>query len=149
MSDRPVLGQVNVVSSDLAATVEFFRLLGVPMGEMPAGWDRHHQAAVFGQATSAAIDVDSTAYAGWWGAAGTPPGVVLTLSVSYRDTVDEIYARVTEAGYRGIRAPHDAFWGSRFGLVEGPEGLRVGLMSEVSDDRRTDPPRLSEFDPDQ
>lgn len=147
MPDQPVLGQVNVVSSDMRATIEFFRLLGVSMGEMPNGWDRHHRAAAFGQEPSAAIDVDSTAYAGWWGA-GMRPGIVLTLGVSDRDTVDEIYTRVTEAGYRGVREPYDAFWGARFGLVEGPDGLRVGLMSEVSDDRRMRPPSLTEFDPD-
>jgi uncharacterized glyoxalase superfamily protein PhnB len=45
-------------------------------------------------------------------------------------------------GYRGLQAPYDAFWGARYAVLEDPNGLAVGLMSEISADHRSAPPAV-------
>ena len=55
----------------------------------------------------------------------------------------DLYARLTEAGHRGLREPYDAFWGVRYAIVADPEGTAVGLMSAPSDEHRAAPPDTS------
>ena len=62
--------------------------------------------------------------------------------VPSRDGVDELYGDLTEAGYAGLQAPHDAFWGARYAIVEDPDGIAVGLMSPVSWELRSKPPEV-------
>jgi len=50
--------------------------------------------------------------------------------------IDEIYTRVTEAGYTGHLAPCDAPWQARFAIVKDPDGNQIGLHG----------PRLPEVD---
>ena len=45
--------------------------------------------------------------------------------------VDEIYARVTEAGFHGEKEPWDAFWGQRYALLGDPDGVRVNLYAQL------------------
>jgi hypothetical protein len=63
-----------------------------------------------------------------------------------RQAVDDRYAELTSAGYRGRQPPFDAFWGARYAIVADPDGNDVGLMSPAEDSRRTWPlqqsPRL-------
>ena len=57
-----------------------------------------------------------------------------------RDEVDEIYAELVAASYPGRQPPYDAFWGSRYAIVEDPDRNPVGLMSPIDDERRSWPP---------
>jgi uncharacterized glyoxalase superfamily protein PhnB len=61
---------------------------------------------------------------------------VLGFKVASREAVDEIYQDLTSAGYKSQQAPHDAFWGARYAIVEDPDGNAVGLMSPVDPSRR-------------
>jgi hypothetical protein len=62
---------------------------------------------------------------------------VLGFKVESRERVDEIYADLTAAGYRGQQPPYDAFWGARYAVIEDPDGNAVGIMSPVDPDRRS------------
>jgi uncharacterized glyoxalase superfamily protein PhnB len=55
--------------------------------------------------------------------------------------VDEIYAGLTGAGYRGHQKPYDAFWGARYAIVEDPDGNAVGLMSPIEAEHKFWPPQ--------
>ena len=46
--------------------------------------------------------------------------------------VDEIYARVTEAGFHGEKEPWDAFWGQRYALLKDPSGVDVNLYAPLA-----------------
>ena len=54
------------------------------------------------------------------------------------DAVDALYADLTGAGYRGQQAPYNAFWGSRYAVVEDPDGNPVGLMGPMDVTLRRD-----------
>jgi uncharacterized glyoxalase superfamily protein PhnB len=143
----PILDQVNIVSGDMEASMAFYRRLGIAVPEQ-AIWrtasGAHHanmQSGQFG------LDLDSTTFAqiwntGWHGRGDLKGRVVLGFRLASRAAVDETYADLTGAGYAGLQAPYDAFWGARFAVVEDPDGLAVGLMSAISPDMKSTPPDL-------
>ncbi len=144
-NERPVLDQVNLVTANLAASVGFYRQLGVDIPDAPPGWNDHHRTAEFADAGGIDFDIDSLAFAKHWGSDGVATGPFLGFRVSSRDAVDALYEKLTAAGHRGLRAPYDAFWGARYAIVEDPGGVAVGLMSESSEQYRSAPPATSEF----
>jgi uncharacterized glyoxalase superfamily protein PhnB len=145
-----LLDQVNIVSSNLEASIAFYRRLGV---EFPEGrvWSTgsgiHHASA--GETENPAIDfdLDSMAFAriwnkGWQGRQDLSGRVVVGFKLSSREAVDDAYGDLIGAGYTGLQAPYDAFWGSRYAVVEDPDGVAVGLMSPPSAERRSAPPEV-------
>ncbi|HXW38822.1 MAG TPA: VOC family protein [Acidimicrobiales bacterium] len=137
MPDRPVIDQFNVVSADVEASVAFYRLLGVDIEDTDPEWAARHRS---GTTEGADLDIDSEEFArqwdpGWRGGMG-----VLGFKVPTREAVDERYATLTGARYRSQAAPHDAFWGARYAIVEDPDGNAVGIMSPVDPDLRSAPP---------
>lgn len=65
----------------------------------------------------------------------------MTRAPDSRADVDRIFAALTEAGYTALTAPHDAFWGSRYAILQDPDGIAVGLMSPADPAFRSTPPR--------
>ncbi len=137
---RPVLDQVNLVVRDMPAMVVFYRRLGVGIDDPPAPWAPHHRTASTAEGFD--LELDSQAFAATWneGWRRDDAGPVIGFRLPTRDGVDQTYADLTGAGYRGQQAPYDAFWGARFAVVEDPDGNSVGLMSPVDPARRTPPP---------
>jgi hypothetical protein len=146
----PRIDQVNIVVTDVDGAAHFLIRLGVDMPIAGSGWDAHHRTVP--SATSLhsghdlteptfGIDLDSGTFAHHWG--GLDPafnGIVVNLRVDGRSEVDRLHERACSVGGRSLKAPHDAFWGSRFALVEGPGPLVVGIMSASDDEHRTRPP---------
>ncbi len=144
---KPILDQLNIVSGDMAASIAFYRRLGVEIPDQ-AIWrtasGAHHASAQDG---GTHLDLDSTAFAqiwntGWRGRDDLKGRVVVGFRVASRAAVDETYADLTEAGYVGLQAPYDAFWGARYAVVEDPDGIAVGLMSPPSAEHRSAPPHV-------
>ena len=140
MDDRPRLDQINLVVGAMGPAVAFYRLLGVDIEDPPAPWDDHHRTVDTDDGLD--LDMDSVRFAQQWNRGWTADrsGVVLGFRVIERDTVDEIYARLTDAGYESQQPPYDAFWGARYALVADPDGNSVGIMSRADPNRRTRPP---------
>lgn len=137
MSTGPVPDQVNLVVSDMAATVAFYRRLGLTIPDTDADFQDHHRSARVEGGVD--LDFDSVTFARHWDAGWKGGMGVLGFRVDSRERVDEIYADLTEAGHRGQQPPYDAFWGARFAVVEDPDGNAVGIMSPVDPARRADP----------
>jgi len=57
--------------------------------------------------------------------------VSLALECASPSEVDEIYARVTAAGFEGEKEPWDAYWGQRYALLGDPDGVRVNLYAPL------------------
>ena len=136
---RPPLNQLNLVVRDMEATLAFYRRLGLTLNVAPGA---QHAAAPMPNGVS--LEFDSTAFvsqfdSGWSGSTGG--STVLGFQLDTPEGVDELYAELTEAGYRGHQRPYDAFWGARYAIVDDPDGNGVGLMSPVDESRRTWPPK--------
>jgi catechol 2,3-dioxygenase-like lactoylglutathione lyase family enzyme len=146
---RPILDQVNIVSKDVAASIEFYRRLGLNIPETrvwrtPSGI-HHVNSGRQGGGESPDLDLDSTAFAqiwntGWKGRADLGGRIVIGFKLPTRDAVDALYRDMTTAGHRGLQPPWDAFWGSRYAVIEDPDGIAVGLMSPIEPARKTPPP---------
>ena len=143
---RPVLDQINLVVRDVAASVEFYRALGVEIPDTRPGWNEHHRTADDADEAAVDFDIDSAGFARYWGSGDVPSGAMLSFRLGSRAAVDALYAELTEAGHRGLREPYDAFWGARYAILADPEGTAVGLMSEPSSEHRSAPPDVATFE---
>jgi catechol 2,3-dioxygenase-like lactoylglutathione lyase family enzyme len=130
---------VSIVVNDMEASVAFYRRLGLQIPDADPAWGDEHRSA--NMPHGLALDFDRADFAPKWDK-GWPggSGVVLGFSAPSRDAVDQTYADLTAAGYRGQQPPWDAFWGSRYAVLEDPDGNAVGLMSEPDPARRSAPP---------
>ena len=139
----PVFAQLNLVVADMAASVAFYRRLGLEF-DTSHPFAAHHVEAKSGSGFD--LSLDSVEFAtrwdvGWRGRPGAG-GVVIGFDLPSRAAVDERYADLVGAGYVGQQPPHDAFWGARHAIVEDPDGNPVGLMSPLDPARRSAPPSL-------
>jgi catechol 2,3-dioxygenase-like lactoylglutathione lyase family enzyme len=130
MNLRPAL--IELVVSDMAATLAFYRLLGL---DLPADADTQpHVDADLGGGLHLAFDTEDTIRSfdpGW-----TPPGAgghraALAFACDSPAAVDEAWTEITGAGYAGHLAPWDAFWGMRYAVVHDPDGTPVDLFAPL------------------
>jgi uncharacterized glyoxalase superfamily protein PhnB len=134
----PVFAQLNIVVADMAAALGFYRRLGLSPTTTPDG--AHAEASLPG---GLSIEWDAAEFAAVWDSGSRGPragSTVLGFSVATRDAVDDLFAGLTSAGYHGRQVPYDAFWGSRYAIVDDPDGNGVGLMSPIEADRGYWPP---------
>lgn len=140
---RPLFNQLNLVVHDMAATVEFYELLGVEFEPTINPWVRHHRTFAAASVTDGFdFDLDSQQFVPQWNA-GWPAGhtgPVFGFRLSSAEAVDETYAKLTGAGYDGQQAPFDGFMGARYAVVNDPDGNAVGLMGPIDPARRSIPP---------
>ena len=139
--------QLNLISADMEATLEFYRRLGVRLGDptRTSAGDPFHANS---QGDGALLEVDSPAFArawnaGWRGEADLNGRVLVGLRVESRGEVDRLYEEITATGHRGLHPPEDAFWGARFAIIEDPNGIAVGLISPRNGPQRPPPPEFS------
>jgi catechol 2,3-dioxygenase-like lactoylglutathione lyase family enzyme len=140
----PDLHMLNVIVGNMAASLDFYRRLGVvvPGGESLPG---AHMQLRMPSGFSLELDTAESArvwHAGWR-ADPASVRVVIGFSLPTRRAVDERYAELTSAGYLGRQPPFDAFWGARYAIVADPDGNDVGLMSPIDESSRAWPPQES------
>jgi len=135
--DRPVIDQFNLVVTDMAASVAFYRLIGFEIPEADETWNEHHRTVAMPGGID--LDLDSSRFAAQWDPGWRGGMGVLGVKVGTREAVDERHA-ATAAGYRSQLAPTDAFWGARYAIVEDPDGNPIGIMSPSDAAHRAEPP---------
>jgi uncharacterized glyoxalase superfamily protein PhnB len=139
----PDLHMLNVVVTDMAASVEFYRRLGVAAD----GVDTSGAHVQLRMPSGFSLELDTAESARLWHAAWRADpdsvSVVIGFALPSRESVDERYAEVTAAGAVGRQPPFDAFWGARYAIVADPDGNDIGLMSPIDESRRTWPPAAS------
>jgi catechol 2,3-dioxygenase-like lactoylglutathione lyase family enzyme len=140
----PDLHMLNLVVADMAASLDFYRRLGIAMPEGQDASAAHVQLRMPG---GFSLELDTAESARLWHAGwrADPAGVnvVIGFSLPTREAVDERYAELTSAQYAGRQPPFDAFWGARWAIVADPDGNEIGLMSPIDESRRTWPPQQS------
>ena len=143
IASLPVLNQLNLVVKNMAASIAFYRLLGIAIE--PAahpGWRAHHATAIMPNGMRLELDSESFVKqwnVGWQTARAGANGVIF-FYVGTRNEVDRLYAEITHAGYESQQYPLDAFWGARYAIVLDPDKNPVGIMSPIEPDRRSVPP---------
>ncbi|MEO8580937.1 MAG: VOC family protein [Gemmatimonadales bacterium] len=126
----PTLDAIGIVSSDLAKSIAFYRLLGL---DFPDSTEDHVEATTAGglRVMLDNIELMKQLNPDWVAPAGHPIGLAFLCS-SPAD-VDETYDRVVAAGHHGKTAPWDAFWGQRYATVLDPDGNQVDLFAPLGE----------------
>ena len=143
MSEQsPKLVQLNLLVDDMAASLDFYRRLGVGTADEEGG--PHVELSLPG---GLGLELDTMESVRLWhaGVRADPASgrVVIGFSLPSRDAVDATYAELTAAGYQGRQRPFDAFWGGRHAIVADPNGNDVALMSPIDESMRSWPPEES------
>ena len=132
MNLRPAL--IELVVSDMAATLAFYRRLGI---DIPSDADgQPHVDADLGGGIRIAFDTEDTIRSfdpGWSRPAGPGHSVALAFACDSPAGVDAAWADLTAAGYEGHLPPWDAFWGMRYAIVHDPDGTPVDLFAVLGD----------------
>ncbi|MEU2490447.1 VOC family protein [Streptomyces sp. NPDC007883] len=125
----PRLDAVGLVVSDMAASLAFYRLLGL---DIPAGAESApHVEAVLPGGPRVLFDTEETIRSfdpGWTRPEGGDR-VGLAFLCDSPAEVDKMYEELVGAGHRGHLAPWDADWGQRYAVVLDPDGAGVSLFA--------------------
>lgn len=123
------LDAIGIVVSDLARSVQFYRLLGV--GFEDPGDSPHHEATL-PNGLRLMLDTEEMVKQiepGW----KRPDGQAIGLAFLCDGPagVDSAYKMVADAGFEGKKEPWDAFWGQRYAQVLDPDGNSVDLFAPL------------------
>ncbi len=125
----PQLNAVGVVVSDMQSSIAFYRLVGLDVPETP---DEGHVDTFLPNGVRFMLDSEETILSfrpEWTRETGNQVG--LALECESPSEVDDIYARVTAAGFPGEKEPWDAFWGQRYAQLRDPDGVPVDLYAPL------------------
>ncbi|GAB0104574.1 VOC family protein [Nocardia sp. JMUB6875] len=123
------LNAIEIVVSDMAASVAFYRRLGVEFAEGAEG--APHADAELGGGIKLMLDTEETirSFRPEWAAPQAPGRLGLACECGSPAGVDEKFEELLAAGYRGELKPFDAFWGQRYATVLDPDGNSVDLYA--------------------
>lgn len=127
----PSLNLIGLVVTDLAASLAFYRRLGL---DIPAAADAepHVEIALPGGLRLAWDTAESVrSFDPGWSPPSGSPRVGLAFACDDPGEVDRVYAGLVEAGYEGHGKPWDAFWGQRYAIVHDPDGNGVELYAPL------------------
>jgi catechol 2,3-dioxygenase-like lactoylglutathione lyase family enzyme len=123
----PELNAIGIAVSDMARSIRFYRLLGLDVPETP---DEGHVDTFLPNGVRFMLDSEEVILSfmpEWKRENGNQ--LSFALECASPAEVDEVYARVAEAGFEGEKEPWDAFWGQRYALLIDPDGVRVNLYA--------------------
>jgi catechol 2,3-dioxygenase-like lactoylglutathione lyase family enzyme len=123
----PRFDAIGLVASDMAASVAFYRRLGLVFPE-GAETGPHTEARLPG-GLRLMLDTEETvrSFRPDW-QRGTGGGSSIALLCESPAEVDAVYEELVAAGYHGELKPWDAVWGQRYAVVHDPDGNGVDLF---------------------
>jgi catechol 2,3-dioxygenase-like lactoylglutathione lyase family enzyme len=125
----PELNAIGIVVSEMEQSIRFYRSLGLDVPETPG---EGHVDTFLPNGVRFMLDTEETLRSfrpDWSRETGNQLG--LALECASPAEVDEVYARVTGAGFHGEKEPWDAFWGQRYAQLQDPDGVPVDLYATL------------------
>lgn len=121
---------IGLVAEDLAASLAFYRILGV---DVPADTDGPHVETTLPSGVRLMWDTTDMVRSldpDWRTPTGSPR-TGLCFECGSAAEVDRTYQALTAAGHHGHLDPFDAPWGQRYASVRDPDGNGVDLFAWV------------------
>lgn len=128
------LGFIGIVTADMAASLSFYRALGVPIAREQD--DAPHVEAMIDGTVMLAWDTVET-IRGFDPGYERPSGghhIALAFDMGAPELVDSTFAALVAAGHRGHVQPWDAHWGQRYATLLDPDGNSVDLYAALPSD---------------
>ncbi len=125
----PQLNAIGIVTSDMARSIRFYRLLGLDVPETP---DEGHVDTFLPNGVRFMLDSEDTIRSfrpEWTRETGNQLG--LAFECESASEVDDVYARMIEGGFDGEKEPWDAFWGQRYAQLRDPDRVGVDLYASL------------------
>ena len=126
----PQLNAIGIVTSNMAESIRFYRLVGLDVPETPA---EAHVDTFLPNGVRFMLDTEETVRSfkeDWRRETGNQIG--LALECESAAEVDEVYARAVDGGFEGEKEPWDAFWGQRYAQLRDPDGVPVDLYASLA-----------------
>jgi catechol 2,3-dioxygenase-like lactoylglutathione lyase family enzyme len=127
----PRFDAIGVVASDLAASVAFYRRLGLAFPE--GAEDQPHTEAELPGGLRLMLDTEETVrsfHPGWQPPSGGGRTSLALLCDSPAE-VDSVYEDMVAAGHHGELKPWNAAWGQRYASLHDPDGNGVDLFAPL------------------
>jgi len=127
----PRLAVVELVVSDMAASLAFYRRLGL---DAPPEADTapHVEVELAGGLRFAFDTVDTVrSFDPSWTEPSGGPRRSVAFACDSAAEVDALYTELVEAGYHGALEPWNAVWGMRYAVVDDPDGAPVDLFAAL------------------
>ena len=125
----PTLNALGIVVSDMERSIRFYRLLGLDVPETPG---EGHVDTFLPNGVRFMLDSEDTVKSfrpDWSRETGNQLG--LALECDSPAEVDEVFAKVRDAGFDAEKEPWDAFWGQRYAQLRDPDGVPVDLYAAL------------------
>lgn len=125
------LGFIGIVTKDMAASLAFYRTLGVHIEQGQD--DAPHVDARLDDGTVLAWDTIET-IRGFDAGYVSPTGghhIALAFDKGSPAAVDAAFAELTKAGYVAHVEPWDAHWGQRYATLLDPDGNSIDLYAAL------------------
>ena len=125
----PQLNALGIVTSDMARSIAFYRLLGLDVPDTP---NEGHLDTFLPNGVRFMLDTEDVVRSfrpDWTRETGNQVG--LAFECESAAEVDDLYARIVDAGFDGEKAPWDAFWGQRYAQLRDPDGVPVDLYASL------------------
>lgn len=125
----PRLNALGIVVSDMAASIRFYRLLGLDVPETP---EEGHVDTFLPNGVRFMLDSEATVKSfrpDWSRETGNQ--LALAFECDSPEEVDETYRRAVAEGFEAETEPWDAFWGQRYAQLRDPDGLPVDLYAPL------------------
>lgn len=124
------LGFIGIVTTDMAASLAFYRALGVPIE--PGQDDQPHVDATLDGGVALAWDTVETIRG--FDPAFTPATgghrIALAFDKGTPAEVDAAFAALVAAGHTAHVEPWDAHWGQRYATLLDPDGNSIDLYAQ-------------------
>ena len=123
---------VQIFAEDVRRSIDFYRLLGLPVPE-PGAPDPHVDVELpgGGRLSFDAQETITGMHPEW-----SPPDragrVALAFGLDSPAEVDALFEQVTAAGHPGPLPPYDAPWGQRYATLLDPDGNIVDLFAALA-----------------
>lgn len=124
------IDMIGLTTKDMAASIRFYRTLGLDIAEPAEGEDYHETKLPSGVRLSwNTVELVKQLDPDWIEPLGQRVGIAFLCESP--SEVNNVYDRLVQAGYRGKNAPFDAFWGQRYAVVIDPDGGAVDLFAPL------------------
>jgi catechol 2,3-dioxygenase-like lactoylglutathione lyase family enzyme len=128
----PRLDVIEIVVRDMAASLAFYRRLGLGIPDGADG-EPHVEARAGGLRVAwDTVEVIRSFDPEWQEPSGGHR-MALAFACASPAEVDATYRDLVGAGYSGHKEPWDAFWGQRYAQVNDPDGNVVDLFAPLEE----------------